>query len=97
MAEDRGGTAWREPGNVQRLAGIDVPETGDDALVQQRRLERGRWLPLARACASAAPSNASDNGSGPACRTGCWGRWLARTSSIIPNRRGIVEDDRPSR
>ena len=37
----RGKPAGRDPGAIQRLADINIAEPGDDALVEQRRLDRG--------------------------------------------------------
>src|SRR5262245_42319367 len=46
---DRGGPPLgREPRAVERLADVDIAESGDDLLVRQRGLERG-LLALARA------------------------------------------------
>src|SRR5262245_56397552 len=40
--ERRGPAPWRQARTVQRLDDVDIAETGDDPLIGERRLERGR-------------------------------------------------------
>ena len=62
------GPARRDPREVQRLADVDIAEPGDDALVEQQRLDR-RGAP-ASAPLKIAPSNPSPSGSGPIAAIG---------------------------
>ena len=41
-ADGAGAPARADPGPEQGLAGVDVPDPRDDALIEQRRLDRGR-------------------------------------------------------
>ena len=79
----------RQAGAVQRLHDVDVAEAGDDALIEQRCLDR-RLRPW-QARASTAGVNDADSGSGPSApMTGCSASASVGTRSIDPNRRGSL-------
>ena len=61
--ERPGGPQRMDPRAEQRLVGVDVPDAGDPALVEQERLDR-RAAAAAEA-RSVAPSSSSDSGSSP--------------------------------
>ena len=76
-----------DPRAEQRLVGVDVPDAGDVALVEQERLDR-RPAPAARR-RSVAPSSAPDERLEPqaGAEEGVAGR-DADGSSPVPKRRG---------
>ena len=81
----------REPRPVQRLADIDVAETGDDALVEERRLE-GRLLALAGERQHRGVEGVAERlGAEPAEQRFGVELWRAATSFIEPKRRGSLK------